>query len=123
MSVRPAGKVRYDNEGRVILVSGGGQGIGLAVCTAFHASGASVLCFDIDAAAAVTLPAELELEPSAGMQPDASAGSRALDAGGHERQRLQAGRGNLVAARNARPVMARIDLVDSQANLFDFTHA
>lgn len=60
MSVRPAGKVRYDNEGRVILVSGGGQGIGLAVCTAFHASGASVLCFDIDAAAAVTLPAGIE---------------------------------------------------------------
>ncbi len=60
MSARPTGTVRYENKGRVILVSGGAQGIGLAVCTAFHASGASVLCFDIDAAAAQTLPAGIE---------------------------------------------------------------
>lgn len=53
MSARPAGTVRCENAGRAILVSGGAQGIGLAVCTAFHASGASVLCFDIDAASFV----------------------------------------------------------------------
>lgn len=54
MSARPTGTVRYENAGRAILVSGGAQGIGLAVCTAYHASGASVLCFDIDDASFVT---------------------------------------------------------------------
>ena len=52
---RPPGSVNFDNTGRVVLVSGGASGIGLAICEAFSNSGASVVCLDVDAAA--TLPA------------------------------------------------------------------
>jgi NAD(P)-dependent dehydrogenase (short-subunit alcohol dehydrogenase family) len=47
MAARPGGRVRYDNTGRVVLVTGGAQGIGLAVCNAFAASGAQVVCADV----------------------------------------------------------------------------
>lgn len=57
--VRPAGRVAYDNSGRVVLVSGGANGIGRAVCEAFLNSGAAVVCLDVDARAAATLPDEL----------------------------------------------------------------
>ena len=49
MSVRPQGSVTYRNDGRVVLVSGGSQGIGRAICQAFTASGAHVACIDIHA--------------------------------------------------------------------------
>ncbi|MCA9193585.1 MAG: SDR family oxidoreductase [Planctomycetales bacterium] len=45
---RPEGTVSYDNRGRVALVSGGSQGIGMAVCQAFLASGAHVASIDIN---------------------------------------------------------------------------
>lgn len=45
---RPSGALRYDNSGRVILISGGASGIGAAICDAFTASGASVVCMDIN---------------------------------------------------------------------------
>lgn len=44
---RPAGKVRYDHSGRVVLVTGGSNGIGLAICRGFSDAGAQVLCADM----------------------------------------------------------------------------
>jgi NAD(P)-dependent dehydrogenase (short-subunit alcohol dehydrogenase family) len=55
-SHRPQGSVAHDNSGRVVLVSGGANGIGRSVCEAFAASGATVICLDVDEAAADTLP-------------------------------------------------------------------
>ena len=55
---RPAGTVTYQNSGRVVIVTGGCNGIGLAICQAFQASGAQVLCVDIDAGNSSSLPAE-----------------------------------------------------------------
>lgn len=52
---RPKGSVAYQNAGRVVLVSGGANGIGRAICDAFAVSGANVVCLDIDADAAANL--------------------------------------------------------------------
>ncbi len=52
---RPAGTVSFNNQGRVVLVSGGAMGIGRAICEAFLKSGASVVCLDVNADAADSL--------------------------------------------------------------------
>ena len=57
---RPTGTVSISNEGRVVLVSGGASGIGRSICESFHASGARVVCLDINADAAADLPDGIE---------------------------------------------------------------
>ena len=47
-NARPQGMVRYDNRGRVVIVTGGAGGIGRAICRAYVDSGAHVLCADVD---------------------------------------------------------------------------
>ncbi|MCP4192392.1 MAG: SDR family oxidoreductase [Planctomycetaceae bacterium] len=44
---RPRGTVRYDNTGRIVLVTGGASGIGRRVAESFRDSGASVVCLDL----------------------------------------------------------------------------
>ena len=56
---RPLGAVRYDNRGRVALVSGGAGGIGAAICRELRDSGASVICLDVAADAAEKLGPEI----------------------------------------------------------------
>ena len=58
--VRPQGSVAFDNTGRVVLVSGGANGIGRAICEAFLSSGAAVVCLDVDAPSGATLPGGVE---------------------------------------------------------------
>lgn len=53
---RPKGSVTHDNTGRVVLVSGGANGIGRSICEAFASSGATVACLDVDEASAAELP-------------------------------------------------------------------
>lgn len=43
--------IKADFSGRVVLVTGGAMGIGLAICRAFAEAGARIACVDVDAAA------------------------------------------------------------------------
>ena len=53
---RPLSSVQFENTGRVAIVTGGAQGIGLAICDAFQKSNATVIAADIDSATASKLP-------------------------------------------------------------------
>jgi NAD(P)-dependent dehydrogenase (short-subunit alcohol dehydrogenase family) len=55
-SPRPQGEVHYSNAGRIVLVTGGCNGIGRAICEMFASSGAKVICADVDERMAQTLP-------------------------------------------------------------------
>ena len=55
--VRPLGTVKYENHGRVVLVTGGCNGIGRAICDGFACSGATVVCADVADELANQLPA------------------------------------------------------------------
>jgi NAD(P)-dependent dehydrogenase (short-subunit alcohol dehydrogenase family) len=55
-TVRPRGFVQYNNHDRVVLVTGGVQGIGRSICEGFAATGAKVVCADLKAELAKDLP-------------------------------------------------------------------
>ena len=56
MTQQNNGEVLHNNQGRVVVVTGGAKGIGRAICEAFVNSGASVVSMDIDADALAELP-------------------------------------------------------------------
>ncbi len=53
---RPSGTVQYRNDGRVVIVTGGCNGIGRAIADQFAQSGATVVVADIDTRLANSLP-------------------------------------------------------------------
>jgi NAD(P)-dependent dehydrogenase (short-subunit alcohol dehydrogenase family) len=55
-TTRPKGNVRYDHSGRVVIVTGGVNGIGRAICHGFASAGACVICADVDESSAIPLP-------------------------------------------------------------------
>jgi len=69
-SSRPAGLVSFDNRDRVVLVTGGCNGIGRAIVEAFHGSRARVICADINRSGAGDLPAEILFVACDTSQPD-----------------------------------------------------
>lgn len=54
-----ASAIYPDLKGKAVAVTGGASGIGAAIATAFHAQGAQVVAFDINAAAGQALAAKL----------------------------------------------------------------
>lgn len=56
---RPTGSVQYRNDGRVVIVTGGCNGIGRAIADCFVASGAIVVVADIDTQLSKALPQEI----------------------------------------------------------------
>ncbi len=45
---RPSGNVDFDNQDRVVVVTGGSRGIGHSICIEFRRSGAHVICVDVN---------------------------------------------------------------------------
>ncbi|HSJ17944.1 MAG TPA: short-chain dehydrogenase/reductase [Solirubrobacterales bacterium] len=63
---------RYELSGRVALVTGGAQGIGLATARAIHARGASVAIVDLQQEAAEGAAAQIDGERAIGLAADVS---------------------------------------------------
>jgi meso-butanediol dehydrogenase/(S,S)-butanediol dehydrogenase/diacetyl reductase len=61
---RPRGQVTFDNRDRIVLVTGGCRGIGLAICEQFYSSGATVVCADVNADTAGALPDGVAFRPT-----------------------------------------------------------
>ena len=53
---RPSSSIQYNNQDRVVIVTGGGQGIGLAICLGFARSNATVVVADINEELVANLP-------------------------------------------------------------------
>ena len=70
-TMRPRGQVQYDNTGRIVIVTGGANGIGRAVTLAFQDTGATVVVADMDDSAAETLTAGVEFFRTDVSQPSA----------------------------------------------------
>lgn len=60
---RPTGSVQYNNHDRVVVVTGGAQGIGLAVCKGFSRSGAHVVVADVNKTLESQLPDRVRFQP------------------------------------------------------------
>jgi 3-oxoacyl-[acyl-carrier protein] reductase len=67
-------------EGRIALVTGGGAGIGAAICRRFRAEGANLVVNDLDGARAERVAAEVGGTPVAADVADAAAVARMLEA-------------------------------------------
>jgi NAD(P)-dependent dehydrogenase (short-subunit alcohol dehydrogenase family) len=59
---RPKGTVHYSNPGRIIIVTGGCNGIGRAIAEGFADSGATVIVADVDNTVAKMLPAPMHFK-------------------------------------------------------------
>lgn len=62
MTSRPPGSIHYNNQGRIILVSGGSNGIGRSICEQFALSQAHVVCMDVDASSEGDLPENVHFQ-------------------------------------------------------------